>query len=77
MVIEKATGKKLYNYLEESFWKPLGAENEAFWQVDSDDHDIDYFYESQLGSELTGAEDIHFHIIEPRTIRFSARYQFD
>ncbi len=45
--------------------------------LDSDDHDIDYFYESQLGSELTGAEDIHFHIIEPRTIRFSARYQFD
>ncbi|WP_452599104.1 serine hydrolase domain-containing protein [Pontimicrobium sp. MEBiC01747] len=40
MVIEKATGKKLYNYLEESFWKPLGAENEAFWQVDSDDHDL-------------------------------------
>lgn len=40
MVIEKATGKKLYNYLEESFWKPLGAENEAFWQVDSDGHDL-------------------------------------
>jgi CubicO group peptidase (beta-lactamase class C family) len=27
MVIEKATGKKLYNYLTESFWKPLGSEN--------------------------------------------------
>ncbi|MGB1307354.1 MAG: serine hydrolase domain-containing protein [Oceanihabitans sp.] len=40
MVIEKATGKKLYNYLTESFWKPLGSENQAFWQVDSDDHDL-------------------------------------
>ncbi|MDO1502259.1 serine hydrolase [Winogradskyella maritima] len=40
MVIEKATGKKLYDYLEESFWKPLGSENQAFWQVDSDDHDL-------------------------------------
>ena len=40
MVIEKATGKKLYNYLSESFWKPLGSENSTLWQVDSDDHDL-------------------------------------
>ncbi|WP_411893898.1 serine hydrolase domain-containing protein [Winogradskyella sp. A2] len=40
MVIEKATGKKLYHYLEESFWKPLGSENDVLWQVDSDDHDL-------------------------------------
>jgi len=40
MVIEKATGKKLYNYLEESFWKPLGCENQTRWQLDSDDHDL-------------------------------------
>lgn len=40
MVIEEATGKKLYNYLEESFWKPLGSENDVLWQVDSEDHDL-------------------------------------
>jgi len=40
MVIEKATRKKLYNYLEESFWKPLGCENETLWQVDSEAHDL-------------------------------------
>jgi len=40
MVIEKATGKKLYKYLEESFWKPLGSENDVLWQVDSKDHDL-------------------------------------
>lgn len=40
MVIEKATGKKLYNYLTESFWKPLGSENATLWQVDSKDHDL-------------------------------------
>ncbi|MGB1230635.1 MAG: serine hydrolase domain-containing protein [Winogradskyella sp.] len=40
MVIEKATGKKLYNYFEDSFWKPLGSENETLWQVDSEDHDL-------------------------------------
>lgn len=40
MVIEKATGKKLYNYLTESFWKPLGSENPTLWQVDSEAHDL-------------------------------------
>jgi len=40
MVIEKATGKKLYNYLTESFWKPLGTENPTLWQVDSEGHDL-------------------------------------
>lgn len=40
MVIEKATGKKLYDYLTESFWKPLGCENATLWQVDSEDHDL-------------------------------------
>jgi CubicO group peptidase (beta-lactamase class C family) len=40
MVIEKATGKKLYNYFESSFWKPLGSENSTLWQVDSEANDL-------------------------------------
>ena len=40
MVIEKATDKKLYQYLTESFWDPLGSENATLWQVDSQDHDL-------------------------------------
>lgn len=40
MVIEKATGKKMYEYLEESFWKPLGSQNATLWQVDSEEHDL-------------------------------------
>lgn len=40
MVIEKATGKKLYEYLSESFWKPLGSENSTLWQVDSEANDL-------------------------------------
>lgn len=40
MVIEKATGKKLYEYLSESFWKPLGSENATLWQVDSEANDL-------------------------------------
>lgn len=40
MVIEKATGKELYDYLTESFWKPLGSENPTLWQVDSESHSL-------------------------------------
>ncbi len=37
MVIEKATNQTLTSYLSENFWKPMGAENEALWQLDSKD----------------------------------------
>ena len=40
MVIEKATGKKLYNYLSESLWIPLESENDALWQIDSEANDL-------------------------------------
>ncbi|WP_295872623.1 TonB-dependent receptor [uncultured Zhongshania sp.] len=45
---------------------------------DSDDHDIDYFYASRLASEPAGVatDDIHYHVIEPRTVRFSMGYKF-
>jgi outer membrane receptor protein involved in Fe transport len=32
-------------------------------------NDITYFYESQLPNETTPVEDIHFHPVEPRTLR--------
>lgn len=34
MVIEKATGEKMADYVSKSFWQPMGAENDALWQVD-------------------------------------------
>ena len=37
MCIEKAVGQSLANYVSESFWKPMGAESDAFWQTDSED----------------------------------------
>ncbi len=40
MVLEKATGKKLYDYLSESFWKPLGNQTDALWQVDSEENKL-------------------------------------
>lgn len=46
--------------------------------TDSDDHDIDYFYESRLASEPSGSaqEDIHYHPVEPRSVRFALDYRF-
>ncbi|MGM0632324.1 MAG: TonB-dependent receptor [Pseudomonadota bacterium] len=41
--------------------------------LDSDEHDITYFYESQLPDESTPVEDIHFHPAEPRMLRFTVR----
>ncbi|HPF09871.1 MAG TPA: serine hydrolase [Flavobacteriaceae bacterium] len=40
MVLEKATGKRLVEYLSEVFWEPMGAEHEALWQVDSKESDM-------------------------------------
>ena len=44
MIIEKATGKNLSDYLTESFWKPLGCENQALWQIDSKDSGMEKAY---------------------------------
>jgi outer membrane receptor protein involved in Fe transport len=39
---------------------------------DSDDHDIDYFYESFIPAiDAAPVEDIHFHPVEPRQFRFT------
>jgi len=35
MVIAKATGKNLTEYLYETIWNPIGAEHESLWQIDS------------------------------------------
>jgi CubicO group peptidase (beta-lactamase class C family) len=40
LIIERATGKKLPDYLEEKIWKPMGAEHDATWNVDSKKHQL-------------------------------------
>lgn len=44
MVITKATGKSLSQYLSESFWKPLGMNDDALWQVDSKESNMEKAY---------------------------------
>ena len=38
MVIQKATNKPLATYLTASFWKPMGFEQPALWQIDDTEH---------------------------------------
>ena len=44
--------------------------------TDSDDHDVEYFYESQLAGETMPIEDRHFHVFEPRSLRVYLDYRF-
>ena len=43
--------------------------------TDADDDDIAYFFESALPGEVGPVEDVHFHPVVPRTVRFSLRYK--
>lgn len=36
MIIVKATGKSLTEYLQEKIWKPIGAEFDAYWIADGE-----------------------------------------
>jgi CubicO group peptidase (beta-lactamase class C family) len=44
MVLEKATGMTLSKYLSESFWKPLGMQTDALWQLDSEESGLEKAY---------------------------------
>jgi hypothetical protein len=60
-------------YASKNGWKAsLGLYN----VFDSDDNDITYFYGSQLANEAAPIDDIHFHPVEPRTIRASLSFAF-
>jgi outer membrane receptor protein involved in Fe transport len=61
----------------------LAYENSVWeWAVDvlnalnGKDHDIDYYYESQLAGETEPVSDLHFHPVEPASIRFNVGRKF-
>jgi hypothetical protein len=54
----------------------LSAFLTVFNLFDSEDNDISYFYESQLPGEAAPVEDIHFHPVEPRTLRGTITCRF-
>jgi hypothetical protein len=58
-------------------FKSLRAQLEVLNLFDSRRHDIDYFYVSRLpGEPADGVADVHFHPVEPRTVRFYLTYKF-
>jgi outer membrane receptor protein involved in Fe transport len=48
----------------------------VFNLFDAEANDISYFYESQLPDESQPVGDIHFHPVEPRTLRIAATLRF-
>jgi len=58
-------------------WRRVGLFLDVLNALDSDDHDVEYFYASRLAGEPeAGVEDIHFHVFQPRSARVSLRYAF-
>ncbi len=48
----------------------------VFNVFDTDANDITYYYESQLPGETQPVADIHFHPVEPRTLRVMGTFRF-
>ncbi len=44
--------------------------------LDSNDRDVEYFYESQLLNEAAPVGDHHYHVFEPRSLRVYFNYRF-
>lgn len=44
--------------------------------LDAEANDVAYFYESQLPGEQEPVADVHFHPVEPRTVRATVRVSF-
>lgn len=61
------------SYLSSSPWRVELAVLNLF---DSNDYDIEYFYESQLSGEVEPVADRHFHSFVPRTARLKIGYEF-
>ena len=58
-------------------YKNLRAQIDVLNLFNSHRHDIDYFYVSRLpGEPIDGVADVHFHPVEPRTVRFYLAYKF-
>ena len=58
-------------------WQHLALRADILNLLDSDDHDVDYWYASRLpGEPAGGVEDLHYHILEPRAIRLALSWRY-
>jgi outer membrane receptor protein involved in Fe transport len=58
------------------FTRNLKATATVLNLFDSQDNDVSYYYQSQLPSEDMPVDDIHFHPVEPRMLRFALTAAF-
>jgi outer membrane receptor protein involved in Fe transport len=58
------------------FSPALSATVSVFNLLDRHDDDIEYYYASRLRGEPAPVSDLHFHPMEPRSVRVSLSYQF-
>ncbi len=65
----RSDGSTLVNLAVGTRWDGWGLELDVLNLLDSDDHDIDYFYASRLPGEPDGVADVHFHVFVPRSFR--------
>lgn len=74
---ERADGSTLVNLrLSYAPTPKLSITTDVLNLFDSADHDVEYFYESQLPGEAQPVADSHYHVFEPRSLRVYLTYQF-
>jgi hypothetical protein len=57
-------------------WDRFRVSAALFNALDERANDITYFYESRLPGEAGPVEDIHFHPVEPRSLRLTLEARF-
>jgi len=58
------------------FSSALSGSISIFNLLDRRDDDIEYDYASRLRAEAAPVNDVHFHPMEPRSVRVGLSYQF-
>ena len=73
----ESNGSTILNLRVGREWERFGVHLDVLNLLDSDNHDIDYFYASRLqGEPAEGIEDLHYHMFPSRSLRLSLRYTF-
>ncbi len=73
----RSDGSTIVNLRVGREWSRYGLHLDVLNALDSDDHDIDYFYASRLpGEPEEGVEDIHYHVFPSRSLRLSLQVRF-
>ncbi|MEO5628750.1 MAG: TonB-dependent receptor [Thermomonas sp.] len=73
----ESDGSTIVNLRVGREWARYGLFLDVLNALDSDDHDVDYYYASRLqGEPAAGVDDVHFHVFPSRSLRLSLRYSF-